>query len=393
MKLKNGWQVMEIEKISLVEHIVNKNYNNNIKTPKVTVVTITYNLVKNKREDFFRQCVNSVYSQTYKNIEHVIIDGASDDGTLELIKEVAPNSKVFSEPDKGIYDAFNKGIIKAQGEYIAFLNSDDYYTDEYSIEESIKYLTVSDADFSYSKAYFVDSKNNLKQCFVPNIELFFVRMPFCHQTMIAKKQALLDVNMFDLAYKSASDYELILKLMLNGATCVEIPRAVANFRYGGESLVNEEVSIDECRQILKKYFGEFLPDKTAVDNFLKWLYIPKEIIDEISKSKVNKVFLERIYQFLNENSKDLGHYYLVNETHLLAKVNKKIKLLYIPIIKIFENANCIKFYLFEHINIFNVMKDKYDLHFQIFNLNIFSIRRRINEKAFYIFNIPIIKIY
>ena len=393
MKLKNGWQVMEIEKISLVEHIVNKNYNNNIKTPKVTVVTITYNLVKNKREDFFRQCVNSVYNQTYKNIEHVIIDGASDDGTLELIKEVAPNSKVFSEPDKGIYDAFNKGIMKAQGEYIAFLNSDDYYTDEYSIEESIKYLTVSDADFSYSKAYFVDSKNNLKQCFVPNVELFFVRMPFCYQTMIAKKQALLDVNMFDLAYKSASDYELILKLMLNGATCVEIPRTVANFRYGGVSIEQSEYSTDECRQILKKYFGKFLPDKTAIDNFLKQLLIPKGIINTIAESRTDKNFLKRVYDFLSENSKELGQYWLVNEAHTLIKAPRKVKFFFIPIFEILENSNYAKFYLFKYINIFSIIRDKYDLHFQIFNLNIFSIRRRINEKAFYIFKIPIIKIY
>lgn len=199
--------------------------------------------------------------------------------------------------------------------------------------------------------------------------------------------------MFDLAYKSASDYELILKLMLNGATCVEIPRAVASFRYGGVSIVNEEESIEECRQILKKHYNVFLPDKTAVDNFLKWLYIPKEIVDTISQSKIDKNFLRKVHLFINYHSKEMGKYYVMNESHTLSKALKKVKFFFIPIFEILENSNYAKFYLFKYINIFSVIRDKYDLHFQIFNLNIFSIRRRINEKAFYIFNIPIIKIY
>ena len=106
------------------------------KMPKITIVTATYNLIKAGRKEFFKKCIESIYSQTYKNFEHIIIDGASDDGTLDLIKEIAPRSTVISEPDKGIYDAFNKGVKKASGEYVHFLNSDDYYTDKKSLEIS-----------------------------------------------------------------------------------------------------------------------------------------------------------------------------------------------------------------------------------------------------------------
>ncbi len=92
--------------------------------PKVTIVTITYNLIKAGRTDSFKQAVESVHRQNYDNIEHIIIDGASTDGSKELIEEYVKKKWVicFSEPDKGIYDAMNKGIQKASGEYIAFLN-------------------------------------------------------------------------------------------------------------------------------------------------------------------------------------------------------------------------------------------------------------------------------
>jgi len=80
--------------------------------PLVTIVTITFNLIKAGREKTFRQCLESVHNGTYKNVEHIVIDGASKDGTLDLIKEYANKGwvKYISEPDSGIYDAMNKGV-------------------------------------------------------------------------------------------------------------------------------------------------------------------------------------------------------------------------------------------------------------------------------------------
>ena len=83
--------------------------------PKVTVVTVTRNLIKNGREQYFRQCLESVYEQVYSNVEHIVIDGASNDGTLDILKEYQKKKWItyYSEPDNGIYDAMNKGIKKA----------------------------------------------------------------------------------------------------------------------------------------------------------------------------------------------------------------------------------------------------------------------------------------
>lgn len=110
----------------MLKHMEQKNES----TPLVTVITATYNLIENKRAKFIIQCLESVHNQHYSNIEHIVIDGASNDGTLSLLREYESQGwiKLFSEPDAGIYDAMNKGILKASGKYISILNSDDFFT-------------------------------------------------------------------------------------------------------------------------------------------------------------------------------------------------------------------------------------------------------------------------
>ena len=99
-----------------------------MKNIKISVITATFNLIKNGREAFFRQMVESVQRQTCRNVEHLIVDGGSSDGTVQMLEELASAGKIryISEPDKGIYDAMNKGAALAAGELITFLNSDDF---------------------------------------------------------------------------------------------------------------------------------------------------------------------------------------------------------------------------------------------------------------------------
>ena len=111
--------------------------NQSDKSPFLSIITVVYN-----NEDFIEDCIKSVVLQNYENYEYIIIDGGSTDNTLEIIKKYKDNiSKLVSEKDTGIYDAFNKGLNCANGEYIGFLNSDDYYSDNNvlsSIVEKIK---------------------------------------------------------------------------------------------------------------------------------------------------------------------------------------------------------------------------------------------------------------
>lgn len=233
--------------------------------PLVTIVTITFNLVKAGREKTFRQCLESVHDQTYKNIEHMIIDGASKDGTVDLIKEYVQKGwiKYISEPDNGIYDAMNKGIKMANGEYVAFLNSDDYYHKNNGIEASIEALKKSGADFSYAPVIIINEDgsefgaNHYQSR--PKISNVFFVMPFCHQTMFTKKSVMFAEGMFDTNFKNASDYDFLLRLCLKRYESVFVDFAFVTYRLGGLSDSNQEQSINEVTKSYFNNFGKLLP--------------------------------------------------------------------------------------------------------------------------------------
>ncbi|CEA15275.1 hypothetical protein ING2E5B_0508 [Fermentimonas caenicola] len=119
---------------------------------KISIITATYN-----SEAHIADCVRSVNSQTYDNIEHIIIDGASKDNTVKIIEET-PNrvTKIVSEPDKGIYDAMNKGIRMATGDVIGILNSDDFFTSDDVIETVVDTFKNNDIDALYGDVHFVN---------------------------------------------------------------------------------------------------------------------------------------------------------------------------------------------------------------------------------------------
>lgn len=233
--------------------------------PPVTVITITFNLIKNNREVFFRQCLESIHNQTYKNIEHIIIDGASYDGTIDLIKEYSDKSwiKYISEDDAGIYDAMNKGISLANGKYIAFLNSDDFYHDPNAVKKSIEALEKSCTDFSYAPVLMVNedgTKLHYKHphC-TPKIKKVFFEMPFCHQSMFVKKDVLTAEGMFDTHLKNAGDYDLLLRLCLKKYNCILVEDSFVTFRFGGFSDTNNKQSINEVASSYYKYYNKLCP--------------------------------------------------------------------------------------------------------------------------------------
>lgn len=230
--------------------------------PLVSVITATYNLIINGRENYIRQCIESVHNQTYENIEHIVIDGASDDGTLELIKEYASKGwiKYISEPDNGIYDAMNKGTDIARGKYILFLNSDDYFSDNFGIEKSVELLEKTKADCSYSKAKVIDQEGNYLEYHrhnKNNLVNIFTEMPFCHQTMLVKADVFKELGMFDLQYKSAADYAFVIKMALNKCRFVYVPSRFVTYTMGGYSNTDKEKSIGETLQIYLNEYNKF----------------------------------------------------------------------------------------------------------------------------------------
>ncbi len=206
--------------------------------PLVTIITIVYNLKESGREKYFRQCLKSVHDQTYRNFEHIIIDGASNDGSLDLIQEYSKKGwvKVYSEPDKGIYDALNKGLNRAKGEYIAFLHTDDYYNDTDAIKKSVGALLKSAADYSYADTRGINHETEeIVHLWKGRINQIPFGTHYCHQSMLVKTDVLKKIGGFSLKYRISSDSDMMTKLVARNYKPVYIPEAIVSYRSGGLS--------------------------------------------------------------------------------------------------------------------------------------------------------------
>ena len=124
---------------------------------KVSIITVVRN-----NQSTIKDAIDSVIRQTYKNIEYIVIDGASTDGTIDVIEKYQDKISVFlSEPDKGLYDALNKGIRLASGDVIAILHSDDLFSDRFVVSDMIEEMAVKNAEIAFSDMLIVD--NSIKK--------------------------------------------------------------------------------------------------------------------------------------------------------------------------------------------------------------------------------------
>lgn len=277
------------------DRFVSSSVNNRRHAPIVTVVTATFNLFRYGRSEYFQQCVDSVRTQNYPNIEHLIIDGGSDDGTLDLLEKYSQKGwiRYLSEPDEGIYNAMNKGIARACGKYIAFLNSDDYWHDSHAVEESIAALEATGSVFSYAECSVITPDGEKLFDFTPRIGTFFCRHPFSHQTMFTLRQHMLQMGGFDESFISAADYDFVVRSLMKGSKSVQIPRNIATFRTGGFSN-DAELCREEVFKVLRKNFSNCLSDEQigelmqfkAPQNFVGWItsFVHPVTLSEINRS-------------------------------------------------------------------------------------------------------------
>jgi len=175
------------------------------------------------------RCVRSVASVSVEH-EHVIIDGASTDGTVELLEKLTKSFaglKYMSEPDTGIYNAFNKGVEKANGEWIYFLGSDDFVFAPEVFDEIVRSLSV-DCDMVVSPVRYSDKAKQFGDMRIYRNVLII--KPYCHQGVIMRKSLLERLDMFDDSYRIAADFKLCLLAHLGNARCVSVWREYAEFQ-------------------------------------------------------------------------------------------------------------------------------------------------------------------
>ncbi|MEK9154616.1 MAG: glycosyltransferase family 2 protein [Patescibacteria group bacterium] len=181
---------------------------------KISIITVSYNSAAT-----IEDTIESVLSQSYKDIEYIIIDGGSTDGTLEIINKYKGKiAKFISEPDKGLYDAMNKGIKLTTGAIIGTLNSDDVYADEKVIELVVENMKIKEADVLWGNLIYVD-KFNLNKIIrywkSSNYQeaKFKIGWHPPHPTFFVKKSIYEKYGVFNLDFKIAADYELMLRFL------------------------------------------------------------------------------------------------------------------------------------------------------------------------------------
>jgi glycosyltransferase involved in cell wall biosynthesis len=224
---------------------------------KVTIITVAL-----ESESFIKDAIESVLSQTYPNIEYIIIDGGSRDGSIDIIDSYGDKiSKFVSEPDEGIYDAMNKGISLATGDIIGFLNSDDFYENA-NVISTIASAFTDGVDAIYADLDYVSrsDKNKVERKwrsgnFDP--KLFYSGWMPPHPTFFVKTTIYKKYGGYDAALKYSADYELMLRLCLVNEISVKyIPEVLVKMRVGGygnrslRSRINANVEDRKAWQLL-----------------------------------------------------------------------------------------------------------------------------------------------
>lgn len=259
--------------------------------PLVSVVTVTYNLIKAGRKDNIRQCIESVNNQSYNYIEHLVIDGASSDGTLELLAPYVQSGaiKCYSSPDTGIYEAMNKGAALARGKYIAFLNSDDFYLNSYGIESCVKALENSNADLSYSPVLILnESLPAQSYLYHPKLSNILCRMSICHQSMVCRLDLLKKLGMFRTDLKISADFDFALKSILSGARPVYVKTPLAAFRTGGISNCNPQICLNENTEVIHDNYQSLISlNQEQCIKILSTRVLPFALWIKLWSSKIN----------------------------------------------------------------------------------------------------------
>jgi len=218
---------------------------------KVSIICVCFN-AQNTIED----SIITVINQTYKNIEYIVIDGASTDTTLEIIDKYKDKINYFvSAPDSGIFNAMNKGIKVARGDILYFLNSNDYIFDEKVIEDVVSFFDKNKSDIVFGDMSFIENNNIEKErrIYTDVDKLFFLNECVCHQGIFYKRTVFDKCGLYNENLKLASDYDLNVKAIIRyNLKTKHINRIIAKFTLGGQS--NSE---DEKQKILDSYYKPY----------------------------------------------------------------------------------------------------------------------------------------
>lgn len=206
---------------------------------KISIITVCYN-----SEKYIRTAIESVLSQSYDNIEYILVDGGSKDNTVSIIKDYEPlfNDRMrwVSEPDKGLYDAMNKGVRMATGDIIGLINSDDLFCDNHAVEKVINVFTKQrELDSVYADLFYVsqsDTDKIVRRWVTGKQKAFKNGWHPAHPTLYIKKEVYEKFGYFNLDFKLAADFEIMLRFLEKfKISTFYLQEALVKMRLGGET--------------------------------------------------------------------------------------------------------------------------------------------------------------
>ena len=226
--------------------------------PIFSIITVTYNA-----ESTIEATMRSVKQQTFRPIEHIIIDGASKDNTLYIINKYKDDTtKVISEPDKGLYDAMNKGIRLATGTYLCFLNAGDTFHEQDTLEKMANSAGLSDVDMLpeilYGQTAIVDAERHflrMRHHTAPEVltwKSFQQGMLVCHQAFFVKRTL---AEPYDLQYKYSSDYDWCIRIMKKADVISNTHLILIDYLDEGMTTRHHRASLIERLRIMAKHYG------------------------------------------------------------------------------------------------------------------------------------------
>lgn len=231
-----------------------------MKEQLVTVITVCYNA-----ESLIEETIQSVLNQDYKNLEYLIVDGASKDGTMSVVQKYADRLTYVSEPDKGIYDAMNKGLQMAKGEWVNFMNAGDTFVDEKVLSDVFRTEIPSEVRIIGGHVMRVYPDREEVQ-YAENPYITPIELPYCHQATFFRRGGW----QYDISFRIAADYKAVYDCyrQYGAKTMLTVDRVIANYRMDGSTTFEN----------LKRAKGEYL--KIQSDNrnwrwwkeYLKWKF-------------------------------------------------------------------------------------------------------------------------
>ena len=223
--------------------------------PRISIITICYNAAST-----ITRTLRSVSAQTYPNIQYLIIDGASKDNTLELVRELAPEAEVYSERDKGIYDAMNKGLDRATGDYVWYVNAGDALASPTTVEDLVRATCTGDSlpDVLYGDTRLIDTEDHdlgLRRLRPPHQldwRSFRSGMLVCHQAFVAKRSIS---PHYDLSYRFSADVDWCIRVLKEAKTTAFYPEPIALYLNEGTTTANHRASLIERFHVMRHHYG------------------------------------------------------------------------------------------------------------------------------------------